>query len=325
MHTIPLAMIEIWVEKYRPGKLDEVIGQERIVKRLKSYVEAKSMPHLLFAGPPGTGKTTCALAFVRELFGENWQSNFIELNASDERGIPVVRGKIKEFARINPMGEPGFKVIFLDESDALTPDAQSALRRTMEMYSRVCRFILSCNYSSKIIEPIQSRCAIFRFTPVDKTALVARLKTIAQKENLSIDEDALDSIAYLANGDVRRAINILQTCSAAEGNITMDVVFQVTGHLKGDQLKEFMEHISRRDFQGAKKILDDFIVYQGLSGQDFLEDLHRYIIDSNIDDELKVKITERIGEADFRLSEGSNERIQLEALVANLILLYSKK
>ncbi|MGB9636580.1 MAG: replication factor C small subunit, partial [Thermoplasmata archaeon] len=264
-------MIEIWVEKYRPGKLDEVIGQEKIVSKLKGYVSARSMPHLLFAGPPGTGKTTCALAFVKELFGENWQNNFIELNASDERGIPVVRGKIKEFARITPVGSISFKVIFLDEADALTPDAQSALRRTMEMYSRVCRFILSCNYSSKIIEPIQSRCAVFRFVPVSKNLIIARLKEIAEKEKLKIDDDALESIAYLSNGDVRRAINILQTCSATEEKITMEIVYETTGHLKGDQIRDLINYLMKKDFNGAKRVLDDFLIYQGLSAQDFLE------------------------------------------------------
>lgn len=318
-------MMEIWVEKYRPAKLDEVIGQEKVVSRLKGYVAAKSMPHLLFSGPPGTGKTTCALTFVKELFGENWQNNFIELNASDERGIPVVRGKIKDFARVTAVGDVGFKVIFLDEADALTPEAQNALRRTMEMYSRVCRFILSCNYSSKIIEPIQSRCAVFRFVPVSKALLLHRLKEIASREKIEVDEDALDSIAYLATGDVRKAINILQTCSATEEKITMDIVFHVTGRLKGDELKTMMDYIMKKDFNGAKNIVDKFLIEQGMSAQDFLEDLHRYIIDSNIDEELKVKIAEKIGEADFRLSEGSNERIQIESLIAQIILLCSKK
>ncbi|MCX8173153.1 MAG: replication factor C small subunit [Thermoplasmata archaeon] len=318
-------MMEIWVEKYRPAKLDEVIGQEKVVSRLKGYVASKSMPHLLFSGPPGTGKTTCALAFVKELFGENWQNNFIELNASDERGIPVVRGKIKEFARVTAVGDVGFKVIFLDEADALTPEAQNALRRTMEMYSRVCRFILSCNYSSKIIEPIQSRCAIFRFAPVSKPLLLGRLKEIAAREKVQVDEDALDSIAYLATGDVRKAINILQTCSATEEKITMDIVYHVTGRLKGDELKAMLDCIMKKDFNGAKNVLDKFLIEQGMSAQDFLEDLHRYIIESSIDEELKVKIAEKIGETDFRVSEGSNERIQVEALIAQLILLCSKK
>ncbi len=155
-------MIEIWTEKYRPKSLTEVIGQEKIVSRLKAFVKTKSVPHCLFAGSAGIGKTTCALALAKDLYGEHWKQNFLETNASDERGINVVRSKIKDFARTAPLNAP-FKIIFLDESDALTSEAQQALRRTMEKYSNTCRFILSCNYSSKVLEPIQSRTAVFRF------------------------------------------------------------------------------------------------------------------------------------------------------------------
>ncbi|HJJ55254.1 MAG TPA: replication factor C small subunit, partial [Methanocorpusculum sp.] len=156
---------DIWIEKYRPRKLDEVVGQKEIVDRLKLYASSKSLPHLLFTGSAGIGKTTCAVALAREMFGDTWSMNFRELNASDERGIDVVRTQIKQFARTSPLGDAEFKVLFLDEADALTNDAQAALRRTMENYAETCRFILSCNYSSKIIDPIQSRCAIYRFKP----------------------------------------------------------------------------------------------------------------------------------------------------------------
>ncbi|HDD05185.1 MAG TPA: replication factor C small subunit, partial [Candidatus Aenigmarchaeota archaeon] len=163
--------MEIWTEKYRPKTLDEVVGQEKVVEKLKAFVRAKNLPHLLFAGPAGTGKTTCALAIARELYGEEWRDNLLELNASDERGIDTIRTKVKEFARTKPIGDFPFKIILLDEADALTRDAQQALRRTMENFSSTCRFILDCNFSSKIIEPIQSRCAIFRFKPLEKEAI----------------------------------------------------------------------------------------------------------------------------------------------------------
>ena len=172
---------EIWIEKYRPERLDDIVGQDEIIRRLKSYVKTRNLPHLLFSGPPGVGKTAASISIVKEIFGDSWRNNFIELNASDERGIDIIRHKVKDFARMAPLGEADFKVIFLDEADALTNDAQSALRRTMERYSATTRFILSCNYSSKIIEPIQSRCAVYRFKPLSAQAVTKRIKFIADR------------------------------------------------------------------------------------------------------------------------------------------------
>ena len=177
---------EIWIEKYRPEKLDDIAGQDEIVRRLKSYVKTRNLPHLLFSGPPGVGKTAASISIVREIYGEGWRNNFIELNASDERGIDIIRHKVKDFARMAPLGDADFKVIFLDEADALTNDAQSALRRTMERYSATTRFILSCNYSSKIIEPIQSRCAVYRFRALSGEAIGKRISYIAAEENLVV-------------------------------------------------------------------------------------------------------------------------------------------
>ncbi len=159
---------EIWTEKYRPSRFDELVGQEHILKGVSALTNSMNIPHLLFAGPAGTGKSTLALIVVKELFGNTWRDNFLELNASDERGINIVREKVKNFARTKSLGNVPFKVIFLDEADALTPEAQQALRRTMENYASTCRFVMSCNYSSKIIDPIQSRCAVFRFKLLEK-------------------------------------------------------------------------------------------------------------------------------------------------------------
>jgi replication factor C small subunit len=197
-------MVDIWTEKYRPKKLDEVYGQVSIIKRLKSFVKAKSLPHLLFAGPAGTGKTTCALAIARELYGEGWSHNLLETNASDERGIDIIRGKIKDFARTMPIGGLPFKLILLDEADSLTKDAQHALRRTMEKYAATCRFILDCNYSSKIIDPIQSRCAVFRFKPLEEGAVIELLKDVSKKEGLKVSGNALKILYEVSKGDLKK-------------------------------------------------------------------------------------------------------------------------
>ncbi|MEK6844501.1 MAG: replication factor C small subunit, partial [Nanoarchaeota archaeon] len=199
---------EIWTEKYRPSKFEDVVGQNEIVKRIKSLVQALNIPHLLFAGPAGTGKSTLALITVKDLFKEKWKENYLELNASDERGIDVVRQKVKDFARTKALENLPFKVIFLDEADALTKEAQQALRRTMENYSSTCRFILSANYSSRLIDPIQSRCAIFRFKLLEKKDIIEVMKRIAEREKLKLDNNAFDSIYEGSEGDCRRAINI---------------------------------------------------------------------------------------------------------------------
>src|SRR5512136_2909571 len=206
-------MQDVWVEKYRPKKLSDVIGQKSIVERLSDYVKTRSMPHMLFAGPAGSGKTTCAIALARELYGDGWRNSLIELNASDERGIDIVRGKIKDFARAASIVGADFKIIFLDEADALTSDAQAALRRTMEKFTQTCRFILSCNYSSKIIEPIQSRCAVFRFRPLKAEDVKKYLGDIAQAEKVKLTEDGLEALVYIASGDMRKAINALQVAA----------------------------------------------------------------------------------------------------------------
>ena len=314
-------MEEIWIEKYRPSNLSEVVGQTPITSRLKNYVKERSMPHLLFAGPAGTGKTTCALALAKELFGELWKHNLHELNASDERGIDVVRGKIKEFARTAPLGEDGFKIIFLDEADALTGAAQAALRRTMEKYSRTCRFVMSCNFSSKIIDPIQSRCAVFRFRPLKAEDVERYLKFVAVKEELNIDKEAYEALTYLAQGDLRRAINGLQMAAAANVDITPDVVYQAVAAARPEEVKEALEMSLNNNFAGARERLDTLQITYGLAGEDVLRQMHRSVRDIEVPDTIKVQMIEKLAEADFRLSEGANARIQIEAVIANFAVL----
>ncbi len=316
--------VEIWVEKYRPRTLDEIVGQDEVIQRLKGYVQKKNIPHLLFAGPPGTGKTATAIALTRDMFGEYWRDNFIEMNASDERGIDVVRHKIKEFARTAPIGGVPFKIIFLDEADALTADAQAALRRTMEMYSKSCRFILSCNYVSRIIEPIQSRCAVFKFRPVPKEAMKKRLLEICEKEGVKITEDGMEALLYVASGDFRKAINALQGAAALGEVINAETIYQITATARPEEVGKLIETALKGNFMKAREMLDKLMIEYGMSGEDIVSQLFREIISSHIDEKLKVLLIDKLGEVDFRLTEGANERIQLDAYLAFLSTLSKK-
>ena len=322
---VTIDMKEIWTEKYRPKNLDEVIGQRHVTERLKAYVETKNMPHLLMTGPAGTGKTTCSLAMAREMFGDEWKGNFIELNASDERGIDVVRGKIKEFARTAPLGNAEFKIIFMDEADALTSDAQAALRRTMEKYSKICRFILSCNYSSKIIDPIQSRCAVFRFKPLSKDDVKGVLMRIVTNENVKIDDEALDALVHVARGDMRRAVNSLQVAASMDKTIDVDTIYQTTGLANPEEVKKMIETALKGNFIAARDKLDEIMIEFGLSGQDIIRQIHSSFFELSIDDREKVMLMDKTGEIEFRIIEGSNERIQLEALLAYLVMVGGTK
>ncbi|PIN94969.1 replication factor C small subunit [Candidatus Pacearchaeota archaeon CG10_big_fil_rev_8_21_14_0_10_30_48] len=311
---------DIWTERYRPRKFEELVGQEDIVKRVKSLTNAMNIPHLLFAGPAGVGKSTLALIVVRELFGEKWRDNYLELNASDERGIDVVRQKVKDFARTKALAEVPFKVIFLDEADALTNEAQNALRRTMENYTANCRFILSCNYSSKIIDPIQSRCAVFRFRLLEKKDIEKIVKRISEKEKLQIEEEAIKTIFELSEGDCRRVVNLLQTTASISNVITSDLVDIIVPSAKPSDVKVILEYALSGDFRNAKDKLLDVMLKESIAASDIIKAIQKEIWNLSIDPELKVRLTERTGEIEFRLVEGSDEFIQLESLLASFVM-----
>lgn len=313
-------MNEMWTEKYRPKTLDEVVGQKDVTTRLKGYVQSGNMSHIMFAGTPGTGKTTCALALARELFGDNWKGNFLELNASDDRGIEVVRGKIKDFARVAPLEGASFKIIFLDESDSLTTDAQGALRRTMEKYSRTCRFILSCNYASKIIAPIQSRCALFVFRPLQDADVREFLEKIVKEEGLEVDSDAMDTLVYISRGDMRRAVNTLQTAASMGSRIDAEIISKVSGSANEADITEIVTSALDGKFVDARNKMDTVMIEYGLSGQEIIKQIHGSVLKLPLEMRDKVRLIDRIGEIEFRLIEGSNERIQLEALLAYLVM-----
>ncbi len=310
---------EIWTEKYRPECLDDVVGQSHIIRNLKSYVRKCNLPHLIFSGPAGVGKTAAAVALAREMFGDTWYENFTELNASDERGIEVVRNTIKNFARTMPIGDVAFKIIFLDEADALTDAAQSALRRTMERYSGTCRFILSCNYSSKIIEPIQSRCSVYRFKLLPEEAIAARIRYIADKEGLKLSSDALDAIVYVAMGDMRRAINALQSAAVLSDEIKPDMIYGLTAMARPEEITGLISDAMNGRFRDSIDKIGE-LLDRGISGDEILAQMHRLVINMDIPARKKVELMDRIGEADYRITEGANERIQLDALIASFFL-----
>jgi len=311
---------EIWTEKYRPSTFVDLVGQEDVIKRVEALTNSLNIPHLLFAGPAGTGKSTLALIVVKELFKENWKENYLELNASDERGINVVREKVKNFARTKSIGNVPFKIIFLDEADALTPEAQQALRRTMENYSTTCRFILSCNYSSKVIDPIQSRCALFRFKLLEKKDIEKVIQKIVLRENLTITPEATEMVYEGSEGDCRRCINLLQSTSSVSPSITTELISTILSDAKPKDIKIVLDYAVSGDFQKAREKLFDIILRESISGQDVVKAIQKEIWNLPVEPEIKVKLTEKTGEAEFRIVEGSDPFIQLQALLASFVL-----
>ena len=315
--------IDVWTEKYRPDTLNEVVGQEKIVDRLTSFVEEDSIPHLMFAGPAGTGKTTSAMSLAKDLYGDSWRQNFMETNASDERGINVVRERIKDFARTKPVNAD-YKIIFLDEADALTQDAQQALRRTMEQFSDNCRFILSCNYSSKIIDPIQSRCAVFRFNRLDDEDVEKYIMRIAENEGFKISREAIDAVLRVSGGDLRRVTNVLQTASMTEDEIEEEDIYGASASLKPGETEDILEKALEGDFIDAREHLADIMIERGLDGQDVINAIHREVMDLEVSDRAKLEIIEHLGEFEFRIAEGGTSDIQIEALLAKIADLEEK-
>jgi len=283
------------------------------------------MPHQLYAGPAGVGKSTLAIVVAKKLFGEQWRQNLLELNASDERGIDIVRVKVKDFARTKAIGDVPFKIIFLDECDALTREAQQALRRTMENYTSTCRFILSCNYSSKIIDPIQSRCAVFRFKPLEKKDQGLIIDKIAKEEHLKITEKAKAALEEVSEGDCRRLENIMQSCTAISKNITEDLIYSLASIAEPKEVKEILELAIKNKFVDAKNKLLDTMLQNGLSGLDIIKQIQKTILDLDIDNRNKMTLIEKCGEIEFRMTEGSDEFIQLECLLAQFTLAGSSK
>ena len=309
-----------WTEKYRPSRLDDVIGQPLIVERLKSFVGRGNFPSMIFAGSAGIGKTTCAIAMAKDLYKDKLGSAFKELNASDSRGIDVIRGEVKEFARIISLANIPIKMIFLDEADSLTSEAQHALRRTMERFSAETRFILSANYASKIIEPIQSRCVVFRFKPLKEEDMKKYIKRVVEGEELKIDDKAVEALIYVADGDLRKLTNILQSAAMQSTDITEASIYDVASKARPREVITMLRYAVGGEFNKAREELDNLMIRHGMEAEDLLLQCYRETSNMDVDERVKMNIIKEIGECNFRIVEGANERIQLEALLASIIL-----
>ncbi len=310
---------ELWVEKYRPKRLDEMVDQRDVVERLKEFVKAKSMPHLLFVGPPGCGKTTAALCLAYELYGDKVEENVLELNASDERGIAMIREKVKEFARMmSTVPDVPFKMVILDEADNMTSEAQQALRRIMEEHSRTTRFCLIANYLSGIIEPIQSRCAVFRFSPLPKDAVFERLRYIAKCEGFQITDEALEAIWDITGGDMRKAINLLQAAAALTRVVDEATVYRVVGRISAKDLRNVIQlAVEGKVGEAAIKLLN-LMTEHGISGVDLAKLLHRELIKLNVPEYIKPKLADLCGEFHYRVLEGSSPELLVPWILVKL-------
>jgi replication factor C small subunit len=314
----------MWSEKYRPWELSELVDQNDVVDRLQAMLrKPQDLPHLLFTGPPGSGKTTVAIIVAKTLLKEYWKDFTMILNASDERGIDVIRERIKVFASHTDRraGIP-FRVVLLDESDSLTSESQTALRRIMEEFSSGTRFILTANYTSGIIEPIQSRCAIFRFTRLPKEDAVAHLESICKREKVKYEREALVTLYELSEGDLRRAINQLQA-AASIGPVDVQNLRKISGASKRSSVKDLVQLAVKGDFSSARELLVELLFVYGIPERDML----KYIFEeaSSIKTLEQGELARVMAEYDYRLVEGAHPEIQLSALLAELGALAGKK
>lgn len=321
-----------WVEKYRPKTVEDVVEQGEVVKVLQQCLIGGDFPNLLFYGPPGTGKTSTILAAARQLFGDMYKDRILELNASDERGIQVIREKVKTFAQLTASGTrpdgkpcPPYKIIILDEADSMTNAAQAALRRTMERESRSTRFCLICNYVSRIIEPLTSRCTKFRFKPLGEEKIIERLELICEAENLKADKSVLIKVVEASGGDMRRAITCLQSVTRLKGkgvDITVDDVLEVTGVIPDKWLDEMLEMCKSKDYSQVEAFIDNYMM-EAYAVSQAIEQLNEKIIYSaELSDKQKTIIGEKLAECSFRLLEGGSEYMQLIDLCCGIIKAY---
>ncbi|CAG8498493.1 10295_t:CDS:10 [Ambispora gerdemannii] len=304
-----------WVEKYRPKTLNDLVSHKVIISTIEKFIEEHRLPHLLFYGPPGTGKTSTILACAQKLYGPKWRSMIMEMNASDTRGIDTVREEIKTFASTRKIFSSGFKLIILDEADAMTQAAQNALRRIIEKYTQNVRFCIICNYISKIIPAIQSRCTRFRFSPLELDQVESRLNLIIEAENVNITSEGKHALMKLAGGDMRKALNVLQSCHAAYDQIDANAVYSCTGNPEPQNIKDIVEAMSGDEFTAAHSTIMKIKTEKGIALQDIITDIYKYLETYQLPANVRIYLLDNLASIDYRLAKGGTEKFQVSALL----------
>lgn len=306
----------MWTEKHRPKTMDDVVGHDDIVDNMRGWVDDPSMPHILFSGPQGSGKTALTTAFARERYGEGWRKNVLEMNASDSRGIDVVRDQIKGFAREGTAGDADDKLIFLDEADSLTKDAQAALRRVMEDFSEISKFVMSCNYQNKIINPIQSRCVVFRMAALTDDQIGEVVSRVLDEEGVSTDRGVISKVVKASKGDARRAVHTLQVASN-NGHIQESDVDGIIGGINDDEIKGILQDAMDGEYDRAMDAVQQDFLRQGVPSEELADSFYRTIKDMDIAEDSRMKMMHKLADKDYRISQGANPEIQWSAFLAD--------